>query len=93
MNKVCILGLGYIGLPTASILATHGFKVIGVDINDAVITKLIKREPPFKEPGLKTLVEASIKSGNLKVQNSPEEADVFIIAVPAPVTKDKKTDL
>jgi len=47
MNKICILGLGYIGLPTATILATHGFKVIGVNINDEVITKLKKGEPPY----------------------------------------------
>ena len=47
MNKICILGLGYIGLPPATILATHGFKVIGVDINDEVITKLEKGEPPY----------------------------------------------
>jgi len=54
---------------------------------------LKKENPHIKEPGLNTLVEVRIKSGNLKVQNSPEEADVFIIAVPAPVTKDKKADL
>lgn len=93
MNKVCILGLGYIGLPTASILATHGFKVIGVDINEKILNRIQKGEPHIKEPGLKTLVEAAVKSGNLIVRFWPEESDVFIIAVPTPLTKEKKADL
>lgn len=93
MNKICVLGLGYIGLPTASILATHGFKVIGVDVNETVINMLEKGKPHIKEPGLKTIVEAAIKSGNLTPTTKPEEADVFIIAVPTPLTEDKRADM
>lgn len=93
MNKVCVLGLGYIGLPTAGVLATHGFKVIGVDVNERVVAKVQRGEPHIKEPGLRTLVEAAVKSGNLTPRTEPEEADVFIIAVPTPVTNDKRADL
>lgn len=93
LRKICVLGLGYIGLPTASILATHGFKVIGVDVNETVINMLGKGKPHIKEPGLKTIVEAAIKSGNLTPTTKPEEADVFIIAVPTPLTEDKRADM
>lgn len=93
MQKICVLGLGYIGLPTASILATHGFKVIGVDVNERVVNIIEKGESHIKEPGLKTIVEAAIKSGNLTPATKPEEADVFIIAVPTPVTTDKKANM
>ena len=93
MNSVCVLGLGYIGLPTASILATNGFKVVGVDVNEKVLDKVRQGEPHIKEPGLKTLVEAAVRSGNLVVRSRPEPADAFIIAVPTPVTADKKADL
>lgn len=93
MSSVCVLGLGYIGLPTASILATHGFKVIGVDVNERVLAKVWQGEPHVKEPGLKTLVEVAVRSGNLIVRPRPESADAFIIAVPTPVTAGKKADL
>lgn len=93
MNKICVLGLGYIGLPTASVLATHGFKVVGVDVNEKVIARLQQGEPHIKEPGLRTLVRAAVKSGNLVPRIRPEEADAFIIAVPTPVTPQKQADL
>jgi len=93
MRKVCVLGLGYIGLPTASILAVHGFEVLGVDVNPTVVMKLQEGEPHIKEPGLRTLVEAAVKSGRLVPTTTVAEADVFIIAVPTPVTPDKRADL
>lgn len=93
MNSVCVLGLGYIGLPTASILATHGFTVIGVDVNEKVIARLKEGKPHIQEPGLRTIVEAAVKSGNLILRTKPEETDAFIIAVPTPVTPEKKADL
>lgn len=92
-KKICVLGLGYIGLPTASIFATHGFNVVGVDINGNVVSKLKKGEPHVDEPGLKTMVEAAMKSGNLIVQDQPGKADAYIIAVPTPITIDKKANL
>jgi UDP-N-acetyl-D-mannosaminuronic acid dehydrogenase len=92
-EKICVLGLGYIGLPTAGIFATHGFEVIGVDVDRAVVETLSGGDVHIKEPGLKTIVQAAIKSGNLSVKTNPEPADVFIIAVPTPITADKRADL
>lgn len=88
-NKICVMGLGYIGLPTASTFATHGIKVLGVDVNPHVVETLSKGEIHIHEPGLRTVVEAAIKSGNLTVSSKPEEADAFLIAVPTPFHEDK----
>jgi UDP-N-acetyl-D-mannosaminuronic acid dehydrogenase len=93
MRKVCVLGLGYIGLPTASVFATHGLHVVGVDINDRVLQVIAQGESHIAEPGLRTLVEAAVKSGSLRVQKTPEPADAFIICVPTPLTQDHRADL
>ena len=87
-EKICVLGLGYIGLPTASTFATHGLSVIGVDINPHVIATLRSRNIHIHEPGLQTVVESAIDSGNLKVSAQPEEADAYLIAVPTPFHED-----
>jgi UDP-N-acetyl-D-mannosaminuronic acid dehydrogenase len=83
-NKICILGLGYIGLPTASMFATHGIKVIGVDINQSIIETLQAGRIHIHEPGLGEAVEKAVKSGNLSIAAQPEPADAFLIAVPTP---------
>ncbi|MFL7870844.1 MAG: nucleotide sugar dehydrogenase [Anaerolineales bacterium] len=88
-QKICVLGLGYIGLPTASTFATHGIQVIGVDVNPRVIETLNNGGIHIHEPGLRTIVEAALKSGNLTVVAQPEEADAFLIAVPTPFYGDK----
>ncbi|MDD5371227.1 MAG: UDP-N-acetyl-D-mannosamine dehydrogenase, partial [Anaerolineaceae bacterium] len=62
-QKVCVLGLGYIGLPTASTLATHGLQVIGVDVNAHIVSTLKNGELHIAEPGLRTLVQAALHSG------------------------------
>jgi len=85
--------MGYIGLPTASIFAAEGFDVIGVDINPGIIETLKKGTSHINEPGLKMFVQAALDSGKLKPSLHPEEADVFIIAVPTPITAEKKADL
>ena len=92
-EKLCVLGLGYIGLPTASTFASHGLKVVGVDVNKRIVDTLSQGELHIYEPGLRTLVQASIRSGNLVVRQEPEEADAFIISVPTPFKEDKKADL
>ena len=92
MKKICVLGLGYIGLPTAAVLATHGFSVVGVDVNAAVVGTINNGGIHIKEPGLNTLVQAAIKSGNLVVRTRPETADAFIIAVSTPL-KNREADL
>jgi len=88
-KKICVLGLGYIGLPTASTFATHGLQVVGVDVNPQVLETLRNGGVHIHEPGLRTLVEAAVKSGKLTVSEKPEEADAFIIAVPTPFYSDQ----
>jgi len=88
-KTLCVLGLGYIGLPTASTFATHGLDVIGVDVNPYVVETLRNGGLHLHEPGLRTLVEAAFKSGHLRVSESPAEADAFIIAVPTPFFADR----
>jgi len=83
-EKICVLGLGYIGLPTASTFATKGIKVLGVDVNKQIIQTLQNGDIHIHEPGLRTLVKAAVKSGSLAVATQPEEADAFLIAVPTP---------
>jgi UDP-N-acetyl-D-mannosaminuronic acid dehydrogenase len=88
-QKICVLGLGYIGLPAASTFATHGLNVVGVDINPYVIETLKSGDIHIHEPGLRNLVESALTSGNLTVSHQPEEADAFLIAVPTPFYDDK----
>jgi UDP-N-acetyl-D-mannosaminuronic acid dehydrogenase len=88
-QKICVLGLGHIGLPTASTLATHGIKVTGVDINPSVIEILKSGNLHIHEPGLRSVVESALQSGNLTVSLQPEEADAFLIAVPTPFHEDQ----
>jgi len=92
-QKICVLGLGYIGLPTASTFATHGVQVIGVDVNPEVVNTLRNGGLHIQEPGLRTLVQAALRSGNLTIQDQPAEADAFIIAVPTPFGEQKLADL
>jgi len=92
-KKICILGLGYIGLPTASTFATHGVKVVGVDVNPQIIEGLKKGQVHLYEPGLREVVLSALNSGNLTVQPKPEPADAFIIAVPTPFYDDKRADM
>lgn len=91
--KICVLGLGYIGLPTASIFATNGIDVVGVDVNESVVRIINNGKIHIEEPGLNTLVQASVNSGKLLATSQPVEADTFIIAVPTPIDSEKKADL
>ena len=88
-KKICVLGLGYIGLPTASTFAGNGIKVLGVDINNRIIETLQRGEIHIHEPGLRDTVKAALTSGNFKVSTKPEEADAFLIAVPTPFHEDQ----
>jgi UDP-N-acetyl-D-mannosaminuronic acid dehydrogenase len=92
-RKLCVLGLGYIGLPTASTFATHGLQVVGVDINQQIVSRLNAGDLHIYEPGLRTLVQAALLSGNLVIELSPQPADAFIIAVPTPFMENKQADL
>ena len=92
-KHICVLGLGYIGLPTASIFATNGFQVTGVDTDSRVVDIINRGLIHINEPGLKTVVNAAVQSGNMIAKLVPEEADVYIIAVPTPITHNNKADL
>jgi UDP-N-acetyl-D-mannosaminuronic acid dehydrogenase len=84
MNDICLLGLGYIGLPTGSMFALAGKQVLGVDPSPLVQASLRAGQASFDEPELQTLVTAAINSRRLRVTTRPEPADAFIIAVPTP---------
>lgn len=92
-QKICVLGLGYIGLPTASTFATHGLQVVGVDVNTQVVDRLKEGELHIYEPGLRTLVQAALRSGSMTIECCVEPADAFIIAVPTPFHEEKKADM
>ena len=93
MKKVCIIGLGYVGLPTACILSSKGFKVIGMDVDQTLVRKLNQVNIDTPEPELANLVNSAIKSNKFIAKISPEGADGFIICVPTPLTDDHKADL
>lgn len=84
MPSLCVLGLGYIGLPTASIFATKGRRVLGVDVSASVVETINSGRIHIQEPDLDVLVRAAVQSGNLKAATTPAAADVFILAVPTP---------
>jgi UDP-N-acetyl-D-mannosaminuronic acid dehydrogenase len=88
-HKICVIGLGYIGLPTASTFAAHGINVLGVDINPSIIDTLNQGEIHIHEPGLLNQVKNAIGSGNFRAATQPQEADAFVIAVPTPFQEDK----
>jgi UDP-N-acetyl-D-mannosaminuronic acid dehydrogenase len=93
MADICVLGLGYVGLPTASLLANAGFHVLGVDIDPEIVAMLRGGRTRLEEAGLATLVAAAVNSGNLVTATLPEAADTFMICVPTPVTPAKTADL
>ena len=92
VKKLCVLGLGYIGLPTASTFAAHGIQVVGVDVNPRILATLREGRLHIHEPGLGETVRAAMQNGNLRVSAKPEEADAFIIAVPTPFLDDRFGD-
>lgn len=92
-QKVCVIGLGYIGLPTASLLGTKGFDVHGVDVSPRVVETINGGGIHIVEPDLDILVKSAVQSGNLRAALEPVEADIFIIAVPTPFMDGKKPDL
>jgi len=93
MKRICVMGLGYVGLPTASILATNGFEVVGVDVSARVVDAVNSGHTHIGEPGLDTIVRAAVGSGNLRACLAPEKADVFFLAVPTPSNEDNTADM
>ncbi|MBQ0719272.1 MAG: UDP-N-acetyl-D-mannosamine dehydrogenase [Gammaproteobacteria bacterium] len=92
-TTVCVVGLGYIGLPTASLLGTRGFKVVGVDVSSDVVETINAGNIHIVEPDLDVLVKSAVGSGNLSASLEPVAADIFIIAVPTPLSGEQQPDL
>jgi UDP-N-acetyl-D-mannosaminuronic acid dehydrogenase len=92
-GRVAVIGLGYIGLPTAVALATRGVDVVGVDVNEATVEAVSRGEVPFVEPELAIGVSGAVSRGNLEASTKTPEADAFIIAVPTPFNADHTADL
>jgi UDP-N-acetyl-D-mannosaminuronic acid dehydrogenase len=83
-KKICVIGLGYIGLPTSALLANRGYEVHGVDVVQSTVDTINRGEIHIVEPELDTFVKAAVNSGKLKASLTPANADIFIIAVPTP---------
>ena len=91
--KVSVIGLGYIGLPTAAMLANRGVEVIGVDVNERIVRLLNEGKVQIVEPDLDIAVQAAVMTGRLRAVTTPEPAEVFIVAVPTPFTNGHTPDL
>ncbi len=87
---VCVLGLGYIGLPTAALIASRGIQVLGVDTNPSVVATVGAGNIHIAEADLDGLVQKCVMSGRLRTRSEPERADVYLIAVPTPLSGNKK---
>jgi len=92
-NRICVLGLGYIGLPTSAVFADNGIDVLGVDVNPAAVDSINRGRPHIVEPELDVLLRKVVNGGKLRASLSPEAADAFIIAVPTPFRDGHVPDL
>lgn len=92
-KHICVIGLGYIGLPTAATFAAHGVKVTGVDVNQHAVDMINQGKVHIVEPDLDALVKVVVTKGMLAAQTVPAEADVYIVAVPTPFKDDHQPDL
>jgi UDP-N-acetyl-D-mannosaminuronic acid dehydrogenase len=93
IKTVSVIGLGYIGLPTCAIFARSDLTVIGVDVNASVVEKINRGEVHIVEPDLDGLIQKVVSTGKLRAFTTPQPADAFVIAVPTPITSDRKPDV
>ncbi len=93
MDIVSVIGLGYIGLPTAAVLAQAGKTVIGVDVKQSNVDAINAGRVPFVEEGLETVVAGAVAQGKLRAQIETPEADAYIVSVPTPFKGDHEADL
>ncbi|HAV2914275.1 TPA: UDP-N-acetyl-D-mannosamine dehydrogenase [Acinetobacter baumannii] len=92
-KHICVIGLGYIGLPTAATFAAHGIKVTGVDVNQHAVDMINQGKVHIVEPDLDALVRDVVAQDKLSAQTTPTEADAYIVAVPTPFKDDYQPDL
>lgn len=93
LTKICVIGLGYIGLPTATVFALAGKQVVGVDINADVVALINQGCSPIQEPQLADSLQQAVQSGRFFAKAAPETAGAFIIAVPTPLNANHQPDL
>lgn len=93
MKKICVIGLGYIGLPTAALLADAGFSVLGYDIDKEKIAELKSKTHKIKETGLNDLIKKVVKNNCLSFSSTVFESDVYIICVPTPLQENKMANI
>jgi UDP-N-acetyl-D-mannosaminuronic acid dehydrogenase len=93
LQTVCVIGLGYIGLPTAAVFAQAGKTVVGVDVKQSTVEAINAGRVPFVEEGLETVVAGAVAQGKLRAQLETPAADAYIVSVPTPFTADHKADL
>lgn len=92
-NTLCVVGLGYIGLPTAVVFALAGKQVVGIDIQPEIVAQLNQSQLHFSEPALAEGLRQAVHCGRFIAKSTPEAADAFIIAVPTPLNVDQTPDL
>jgi len=92
-TQVSVIGLGYIGLPTAAVIASRGIKVCGVDVSSETVDTINRGEVHIVEPDLDIVVRSAVMTQSLRATLTPEPSDVFIVAVPTPFAADHRPDL
>ena len=93
MKTISVIGLGYVGLPSAAVFADSGLNVIGVDIDKEAVASINEGRAHIVEPGFDDLLVKVVGNGNLRATTTPEKAEVFVIAVPTPFFEDRSPDL
>ncbi|MEM7210496.1 MAG: UDP-N-acetyl-D-mannosamine dehydrogenase [Pseudomonadota bacterium] len=93
IRSAAVIGLGYVGLPTAAVFADAGLDIIGVDVNPDAVASINSGRPHIVEPNLEALLRRVVEAGKLRAVTEPEPADVYILAVPTPFKEGKKPDL
>lgn len=93
MTDLTVVGLGYVGLPTAALFARAGLNVVGADINQRIVSAVNDGRSPIEEPGLEAFISQVVKDGRLRAQTAPGPSDAFLIAVGTPVTSSHAPDL
>lgn len=91
--KALFMGLGYIGLPTAAVAASHGIDIVGVDINPKVVETINQGKIHIVEPDLDEVVKKVVENGKLRATTTPEDADAFFIVVPTPFKQNRRADI
>ncbi|MCA0425571.1 MAG: hypothetical protein LCH61_20060 [Proteobacteria bacterium] len=93
IETVSVVGLGYVGLPTAALLASRGLNVVGVDVKQEAVDRINSGAAHISEPDLDIVLSAVVRAEKLKAYTTPQPADVFLIAVPTPINADKTADM